>query len=78
VVKGFYHDRGLCAFSIHELFRLARAGREVWLQASYNPILDIAGKPYKVVKYAADVTAQVQMQNALDGAVQEAQLNTAS
>jgi methyl-accepting chemotaxis protein len=33
-------------------------GREVWIQASYNPILDLNGKPFKVVKYATDVTDQ--------------------
>ena len=38
--------------------RLGKGGKEVWLQASYNPILDGAGKPYKVVKFATDVTEQ--------------------
>jgi methyl-accepting chemotaxis protein len=38
--------------------RIARDGREVWLQASYNPILDSSGQPVKVVKYATDVTAE--------------------
>ena len=38
--------------------RTAKGGREVWLQASYNPILDGKGKPFKVVKYATDITAQ--------------------
>ncbi len=36
-----------------------RAGREIWLQASYNPILDAAGKPFKIVKFATDVSDQV-------------------
>jgi methyl-accepting chemotaxis protein len=39
--------------------RAAQGGREVWLQASYNPIPDASGKPFKVVKYASDVTAQM-------------------
>ncbi|MDB5973081.1 MAG: methyl-accepting chemotaxis protein, partial [Hydrocarboniphaga sp.] len=39
--------------------RVAKGGREVWLQASYNPIFDMNGKPFKVVKYATDVTGQV-------------------
>ena len=38
---------------------LGKGGREVWIQASYNPILDLNGKPFKVVKYATDITAQV-------------------
>ena len=41
-----------------EYKRLAKGGREVWIQASYNPILDLNGKPFKVVKYATDTTAQ--------------------
>jgi methyl-accepting chemotaxis protein len=36
--------------------RLAKGGREVWLQATYNPILDDTGKPLKVVKFASDIT----------------------
>ena len=39
--------------------RVGKGGREIWLQASYNPILDAAGKPFKVVKFATDVTEQV-------------------
>jgi methyl-accepting chemotaxis protein len=38
--------------------RLGRDGRELWLQASYVPLLDAAGKAYRVVKYATDITAQ--------------------
>ncbi len=39
-----------------EYRRIGKGGREVWIQASYNPILDLNGKPYKVVKYATDAT----------------------
>ena len=42
-----------------EFRRIGAGGREVWIQASYNPIMDLNGKPFKVVKYASDVTAQV-------------------
>jgi methyl-accepting chemotaxis protein len=41
-----------------EYKRLAKGGREIWIQASYNPIFDLNGRPYKVVKYATDITAQ--------------------
>jgi methyl-accepting chemotaxis protein len=41
-----------------EYKRLGKDGKEVWIQASYNPIMDLNGKPVKVVKYATDVTAQ--------------------
>jgi methyl-accepting chemotaxis protein len=46
-------------FQSGEYQRIGKGGREVWIQASYNPINDLNGKPYKVVKYASDVTAQV-------------------
>jgi methyl-accepting chemotaxis protein len=39
-----------------EYKRLGKGGRDVWIQATYNPILDKHGKPFKVVKYATDVT----------------------
>lgn len=38
--------------------RLGRGGREVWIQASYNPILDLMGRPVKVAKFASDITEQ--------------------
>ena len=41
-----------------EYKRIGKGGREVWIQASYNPILDLNGKPFKVVKYATDITQQ--------------------
>jgi methyl-accepting chemotaxis protein len=41
-----------------EFKRIAKGGRPVWIQASYNPLLDGRGKPFKVVKFATDITAQ--------------------
>ena len=43
-------------FSSGEYQRLGKDGRTVWIQASYNPIFDAEGRPYKVVKYASDIT----------------------
>jgi len=53
--------------------RIASGGREVWLQASYNPILDSTGKPLHVVKYATDITEQVRFAEHLRSAVSETQ-----
>ncbi|MBY0459898.1 MAG: PAS domain S-box protein, partial [Gemmataceae bacterium] len=39
--------------------RLGKGGKEVWIEASYNPILGLDGKPYKVVKFATDATDRV-------------------
>ncbi|MBV9565122.1 MAG: PAS domain-containing methyl-accepting chemotaxis protein [Bradyrhizobium sp.] len=41
-----------------EYKRIGKGGKEVWIQASYNPVLDEKGKPFKVVKFATDITAQ--------------------
>ena len=46
-------------FQSGEYRRIGHGGRDVWIQASYNPIRDLNGRPYKVVKYATDTTAQV-------------------
>jgi methyl-accepting chemotaxis protein len=46
-------------FQAAEYKRVGKGGKEIWIQASYNPIRDLNGKPYKVVKYATDTTAQV-------------------
>ena len=50
-------NRGV--YQAAEYKRLGKGGKEIWIQASYNPILDLNGKPFKVVKYATDTTAQV-------------------
>jgi len=42
-----------------EYKRIGREGREVWIQATYNPVFDLNGRPSKVVKFATDITAQV-------------------
>jgi methyl-accepting chemotaxis protein len=46
-------------FQSGEYKRIGKGAKEVWIQASYNPILDLNGKPFKVVKYATETTAQV-------------------
>ncbi len=43
-----------------EFKRISKDGAEIWLQASYNPIFDMNGKPFKIVKFAADITDEVQ------------------
>ena len=46
--------------------RLGKGGKEVWIQASYNPIFDVHNKPVKVVKFATDITGQKQAQNEVE------------
>ncbi len=47
--------------------RIHKDGSDVWLQASYNPILDPQGRPFKVAKYAMDVTEQQRRQADTEG-----------
>ncbi|HEU5138278.1 MAG TPA: PAS domain S-box protein, partial [Steroidobacteraceae bacterium] len=54
--------------------RVGKGGREVWVQASYSPILDANGRPFKVVKYASDVTEQVRMAQQLELIVKQTQI----
>ncbi len=49
--------------------RVGKGGRDVWIQASYNPILDAAGRPYKVVKFATDITPQMRASQLMRQAV---------
>ncbi|MCF6745810.1 PAS domain S-box protein [Blastococcus sp. KM273128] len=56
----FWHDLARGEFMSGHFKRLAKDGREVWLQATYNPILDPEGRPVKIVKFASDVTADTQ------------------
>jgi methyl-accepting chemotaxis protein len=57
--REFWANLNAGRYQAGEFKRIGKGGREVWIQASYNPILDLNGKPFKVVKYAADTTAQV-------------------
>lgn len=54
----FWNNLNLGHFDAGEYKRLGKGGKEIWIQASYNPIMDMNGKPFKVVKYASDITAQ--------------------
>ena len=58
--RAFWEGLGRGEFAGGEFRRIAKGGRDVWIQATYNPILDASGCVLKVVKFAADITAQVQ------------------
>ncbi|MEC4889546.1 MAG: methyl-accepting chemotaxis protein [Nitrospira sp.] len=53
--------------------RIGKGGKEIWIQASYNPIVDANGKVYKVVKFATDITPQKKAQAEMEHLVAEAQ-----
>ena len=56
--RSFWERLGRGEFESAEYMRIGKGGKEVWIQASYNPIMDMSGRPYKVVKFATDVTAR--------------------
>jgi len=53
----FWPRLGLGAFDAGEYRRIGKGGKEVWIQASYNPVFSASGKVLKVVKVASDITA---------------------
>ena len=71
--RAFWAKLGRGEYDAAQYLRIGKGGKEVWIQASYNPILDPKGKPLKVVKFATDVTQQVLMSQQLEAAVQETQ-----
>ncbi|MCJ2012054.1 PAS domain S-box protein [Methylobacterium sp. J-076] len=57
--RNFWDQLGQGEFAAGEFRRIAKGGREVWVQATYNPITEMDGTVLKVVKFATDITAQV-------------------
>jgi len=54
--KAFWEKLGRGEFEVGEYKRFGKGGKEIWISASYNPVLNPEGKPYKVVKFATDIT----------------------
>ena len=63
--RDFWSRLGSGEYDAGQYKRIGRGGKEVWIQASYNPIMDANNKPFKVVKYATDITEQVNLANAM-------------
>ncbi|OWO91509.1 chemotaxis protein, partial [Rhizobium esperanzae] len=62
--REFWAKLGRGEFDQRQYKRIGKGGREIWIEASYNPVFS-GGKPYKVVKFATDITRQ-KMQSAED------------
>ena len=71
--KLFWEKLGRGEYDTGEYKRIGKGGKEVWIQASYNPIIDMDNKAFKVVKYATDITAQVEATEILKLTVQQTQ-----
>ena len=68
--RSFWEQLGKGIYFADEFRRINKAGDDVWIQASYNPIFDQNGKPYRVVKYAVDITARVKAVQAIRATMQ--------
>jgi len=57
--KEFWARLGRGEFDARDYKRIAKGGREIWIQASYNPVMNAQGKVEKIIEIASDVTARM-------------------
>ncbi|WP_066968592.1 PAS domain S-box protein [Rhizorhabdus dicambivorans] len=69
--QSLWQRLGRGEFDAGRYLRRARDGSAVWIQASYNPVLDADGRPWKVVKFASDVTHQVRLEQEIESRLEE-------
>jgi PAS domain S-box len=72
--ENFWKKLNQGEFDSGRYMRVGAGGKKIWIQATYNPIMDMNGKPYKVVKFASDITEQVMMEQAVKLKAQEDQM----
>ncbi len=76
--RDFWRDLNKGEFIAAKFERVGKGGKVCWIQASYNPVLDETGQPYKVIKFATDVT-EVELElsrNEAERAQNEVEQNT--
>lgn len=71
--ENFWKKLNRGEFDSGRYLRVGAGGKEIWIQATYNPIMDMNGKPYKVVKFASDITEQVKLEQAVKAKAEEDQ-----
>lgn len=69
----FWERLGRGTFDQGRYRRRGRDGREIWIQATYNPILDAGGSPRKVVKLSTDITRQMQLEREVKKSLSESE-----
>ncbi|MFA9216993.1 MAG: PAS domain S-box protein [Sphingomonadaceae bacterium] len=69
--RNFWADLSEGEFKSGRFRRVGKHGAEIWLQATYNPIFDARGVPFKVVKFASDITEQVEREQAIRNRVDD-------
>ena len=73
--RQFWEKLNQGEFDSGEYKRIAKGGKEVWIQASYNPIFDLNGKPYKVVKFATDISDKKEMEQNIKSVLEDVEKN---
>jgi methyl-accepting chemotaxis protein len=63
--KHFWQELNEGKFKVTETKRLGKDGKPIWVQCSYNPILDVNGKPFKVVNFATNITGRKRSEEAI-------------
>lgn len=71
--RAFWRKLGQGEFDSGEYLRVGNHGKRIWIQASYNPILDLEGNPVKVIKFCSDIT-----QSKLQGIETQARMDSVS
>lgn len=69
--KNFWKQLAAGEFFAEEYKRIGKGGKEIWIQASYNPIFDMNGNVAKVVKFATDITGRVNAVNDIGNGLRE-------
>jgi methyl-accepting chemotaxis protein len=75
--RSFWDSLNNGEYCVGTYTRLNKKGEEVFIQASYNPILDLKGRPFKVVKYALDMTEIIRVIKAMANGDLSKRCNTA-
>tara|TARA_Y100000780_G_scaffold109527_1_gene98952 strand:+ start:2528 stop:3829 length:1302 start_codon:yes stop_codon:yes gene_type:complete len=71
----FWSELAAGRFRSGQFHRLRRDGSDIWLEATYNPVFDASGRVVKVIKFASDISQQINQTNSLrdiTGAVHDA------
>ncbi len=71
--RDFWQTLGKGNFAAGRFQRRAADGRLIWIQATYTPILDADLRPWKVVKFASDISAQVRLEQEVSARLEESQ-----
>ena len=73
--RAFWDDLGRGEYKAGEFRRIGKNGREVWIQGTYNPVIDPSGKVVKVIKFATDVTGRVNAVNQIAAGLAKLAIN---